>query len=69
MSAVRWVRSHGLQIYAVLALLYIFTPIAYVMVFSFNLPARSNLTWRGFTLENWQNPAGHRRSAPRSGTA
>jgi spermidine/putrescine transport system permease protein len=53
---VRWLRKHALGIYAVLAFAYIFTPIAYVTVFSFNVPARSNLTWRGFTLENWQNP-------------
>jgi spermidine/putrescine transport system permease protein len=52
----RWLRKHGLQIYGVIAFVYIFTPIAYVTVFSFNVPARSNLTWRGFTLENWQNP-------------
>jgi spermidine/putrescine transport system permease protein len=54
----RWVRTHGLQIYALIAFIYIFTPIAYITVFSFNIPARSNLTWRGFTLENWQNPCG-----------
>lgn len=57
-GVLRWVRAHGLQIYAVLAFAYIFTPIAYVTVFSFNIPARSNLTWRGFTLENWENPCG-----------
>jgi spermidine/putrescine transport system permease protein len=57
-GVVRWVRKHGLQIYAVIAFGYIFTPIAYVTVFSFNIPARSNITWRGFTLENWQNPCG-----------
>jgi spermidine/putrescine transport system permease protein len=56
--AVRRLRAHGLQLYAVAAFAYIFTPIAYVTVFSFNVPARSNLTWRGFTLENWQNPCG-----------
>jgi spermidine/putrescine transport system permease protein len=53
-----WIRRHALQIYALLAFAYIFTPIAYVTVFSFNIPARSNLTWRGFTLENWKNPCG-----------
>jgi spermidine/putrescine transport system permease protein len=53
-----WLRQHALQIYAVLAFGYIFTPIAYVTIFSFNIPARSNLTWRGFTLENWKNPCG-----------
>jgi spermidine/putrescine transport system permease protein len=57
-KTVRWLRAHGLQLYAVAAFVYIFTPIAYVTVFSFNIPARSNLTWRGFTLENWQNPCG-----------
>ncbi|HST83360.1 MAG TPA: ABC transporter permease [Kineosporiaceae bacterium] len=54
----RWVRAHGLQIYAVIAFGYIFAPIAYIIVFSFNIPARSNLTWRGFTLANWKNPCG-----------
>lgn len=53
---VKWLRKHALQVYGVLAFVYIFTPIAYVTVFSFNEPARTNLTWRGFTLENWQNP-------------
>jgi spermidine/putrescine transport system permease protein len=57
-TAWQWVKAHALQIYAVIAFAYIFTPIAYVAVFSFNIPARSNLTWRGFTLENWKNPCG-----------
>jgi len=55
-GAFRWLRAHALQIYALLAFLYIFTPIAYVTVFSFNQPGRSNLTWRGFTLDNWLHP-------------
>jgi spermidine/putrescine transport system permease protein len=42
----------------VLAFGYIFLPIAYITVFSFNEPGRSNLTWRGFTFENWANPCG-----------
>ena len=41
-----------------LAFLYLLLPIAYIFVFSFNEPARTNLTWRGFTLENWANPCG-----------
>jgi spermidine/putrescine transport system permease protein len=57
-QAGRWLRGHALHIYAVIAFAYIFTPIAYVTVFSFNIPARSNLTWRGFTLDNWKNPCG-----------
>lgn len=42
----------------VLAFVYLLVPIAYIFVFSFNIPARTNLTWRGFTLENWQDPCG-----------
>lgn len=41
-----------------LAFLYLLLPIAYIFVFSFNEPARTNLTWRGFTFENWANPCG-----------
>ncbi|HRO29216.1 MULTISPECIES: ABC transporter permease [Micrococcaceae] len=41
-----------------LAFIYLLVPIAYIFVFSFNQPARTNLTWRGFTWENWQNPCG-----------
>ncbi len=57
-QATRWLREHLLLIFVVLAFAYIFLPIAYVTVFSFNEPGRSNLTWRGFTLENWANPCG-----------
>jgi spermidine/putrescine transport system permease protein len=54
----RWLERNGLRIFAGLAFTYLFTPIAYVTVFSFNVPGRSNLTWRGFSLANWQNPCG-----------
>ncbi len=57
-QGIHWLREHLLLIYVVLAFAYIFLPIAYVTVFSFNEPGRSNLTWRGFTLENWANPCG-----------
>ncbi|MDZ5077492.1 ABC transporter permease [Nesterenkonia sp. HG001] len=39
-----------------LAFLYLLVPIAYIFVFSFNDAGRTNLTWRGFTLANWQDP-------------
>jgi spermidine/putrescine transport system permease protein len=52
----RWLGRNALRIYAVLALGYIFLPIAYVTVFSFNVPGRTNLTWRGFTTTNWTHP-------------
>ncbi len=55
-----WVRRHVLTVYAALALLYLFLPIAIVILFSFNNPAgRFNYTWQGFTLKNWENPLGY----------
>ena len=50
-------RRHVLDVYAVLALVYLFLPIAIVIAFSFNNPAgRFNYTWQGFTFKNWLNP-------------
>ena len=54
----RWLGANALRIYGVIAFAYLFTPIAYVTIFSFNIPGRNNLTWRGFTLENWKDPCG-----------
>jgi spermidine/putrescine transport system permease protein len=54
-----WVRHHALTFYAILALIYLFLPIAVVIVFSFNDPTgRFNFTWDGFTLDNWKHPFG-----------
>jgi spermidine/putrescine transport system permease protein len=56
----RFVRRHVLTAYAILALVYLFLPIAIVVAFSFNNPAgRFNFTWQGFTLKNWENPFGY----------
>ncbi|RGE23642.1 ABC transporter permease [Leucobacter sp. wl10] len=41
-----------------IALIYLLLPIAHVIVFSFNDAGRNNIIWRGFTLDNWQNPCG-----------
>ena len=35
-----------------LAFVYLLVPIAYIFVFSFNDAGRTNLEWRGFTLDN-----------------
>ena len=43
---------------ATIVLIYLLLPIFYVIVFSFNDAGRNNITWRGFTLDNWQNPCG-----------
>jgi spermidine/putrescine transport system permease protein len=52
-----WVRRHALDAYALLALTYLFLPIAIVIAFSFNNPlGRFNYTWQGFTLRNWAHP-------------
>lgn len=40
------------------ALVYILVPIGHVLMYSFNDAGRNNIIWRGFTLQNWQNPCG-----------
>jgi spermidine/putrescine transport system permease protein len=53
----RWLREHGLTIYAGLAIAYMLIPIAVIAVFSFNDPAGSfNTNWQGFTLDYWSDP-------------
>ncbi len=43
--------------WSALALLYLFTPIFIVVLFSFNdNKGRFNFTWQGFTLRHWQHP-------------
>jgi spermidine/putrescine transport system permease protein len=54
----RWLGRNALRIYGAIAFAYLFTPIAYITVFSFNDGGKSNLIWRGFTLKNWANPCG-----------
>ena len=50
-------RRRILDVYAFLALAYLFLPIAIVVAFSFNNPlGRFNYTWSGFTLKNWEHP-------------
>ncbi len=44
-----------LPVYAVLAFVYLLIPIAYTFVFSFNNSLKTNLIWRGFTLDKWTN--------------
>ena len=42
---------------AAFTLLFLFLPIAVIIVFSFNNPAgKFNYTWQGFTLDNWAHP-------------
>ncbi len=54
----RWFSRNLIRIYAGLAFIYLFIPVAYTFAFSFNNAGKSNLVWQGFTLENWKNPCG-----------
>ena len=47
------VGSWGLAVYAILGLVLLLTPIVYTIAFSFNDSVKSNIVWRGFTLDNW----------------
>jgi spermidine/putrescine transport system permease protein len=50
-------RGWVLPVYTALVLLYLFFPIAVMMLFGFNdIRGRFNFTWQGFTLEHWRNP-------------
>ena len=44
-----------LPLYAILAFVYLLIPIGYTFVFSFNDTFKSNISWRGFTFDNWLN--------------
>ena len=54
----RWISRNLIRIYAVVAFIYLFIPVAYTFAFSFNNAGKSNLIWQGFTLNNWKNPCG-----------
>lgn len=49
-----WIRDHLISFYGILALVYLFAPIAVVAIFSFNKPlGRTNSTWNEFSLDAW----------------
>ena len=54
----RWIADRIAVIIAIAVLLYLFVPVAYTFVFSFNDYRKSNITWSGFTLQHWENPGG-----------
>jgi len=54
----RWLSRNAIRIYAVFAFAYLFVPVAYTFAYSFNDSGKSNLRWRGFTLDKWSNPCG-----------
>jgi spermidine/putrescine transport system permease protein len=53
----RWVSEHAVMAVAVLVLVYMFLPIFYVVLMSFNDPvSKLSYEFDGFTLNNWANP-------------
>ncbi|AZI59323.1 ABC transporter permease [Nakamurella antarctica] len=55
----RWIRDHLVVVFGILALLFMFAPIANVVRFSFNKPeGKINLIWNQFSLDAWKDPCG-----------
>ncbi len=58
---IRWLTNRFAIIVAVLVLLYLFLPVAYTFVFSFNNYRKSNIVWNpegSPTLKHWKDPCG-----------
>lgn len=56
-----WLGDHIIMIVACLVLLYLFLPVAYTFVFSFNNYKKSNIVWNpdgSPTLKHWLHPCG-----------
>jgi spermidine/putrescine transport system permease protein len=59
--AKRWVADHVIAIISGVVLVYLFVPVAYTFVFSFNNYTKSNISWNPVgspTLKHWENPCG-----------
>ena len=54
----RWFSKNLIRIYAGLAFIYLFIPVLYTFIYSFNDSGKTNLIWKGFTFEKWSNPCG-----------
>lgn len=56
-----WIADHFAMMSAIAVLLYLFLPVAYTFIFSFNNYRKSNITWNpegSPTLKHWQDPCG-----------
>ncbi|TQL04533.1 spermidine/putrescine transport system permease protein [Cellulomonas sp. SLBN-39] len=60
MSGLRTARPGALvvPVFAGLGFVFLLVPVAYTVLFSFNDAGKTNLVWRGFTLDAWRNPCG-----------
>lgn len=45
----------AIWVYSGMAFVFLLIPIVYTIVFSFNDARRTNIIWRGFTVDNWLN--------------
>ena len=55
----RWLRKNIIGIIAILVLIYLFIPIAVIIILSFNNPAgKYNISWNEFSLDAWTNLCG-----------
>jgi spermidine/putrescine transport system permease protein len=55
----RWISDHFILFVAILVLGYMFLPIFFVILMSFNEPvSRLNYEFNSFTLDNWRDPCG-----------
>jgi spermidine/putrescine transport system permease protein len=55
----RWLRKNLVGIFAILVLVYLFIPIAVVIVLSFNHPSgKFNISWNEFSTDAWTNLCG-----------
>ena len=54
----RWLSRNAIRTYAFMGFTYLFGRVAYTLVFSFNDSGKSNIAWKGFTLDKWRNPCG-----------
>lgn len=60
MSGLRTARPGAfvVPVFAGLGFVFLLVPVAYTVLFSFNDAGKTNLVWRGFTLDAWRNPCG-----------
>jgi spermidine/putrescine transport system permease protein len=58
--ALRWIKAHLVLAMGIVVLVYMFVPIAVVVLMSFNDPGKSKNVYRfrDFTLDNWTHPCG-----------
>jgi len=52
-TVTRFIGRYAIWLYSALAFIFLLVPIVYTIVYSFNDSRRSNIVWRGFTLDNW----------------